>query len=446
MENSGLSSFHFNLPRVNEGIGEMTQAKNEMTDYVNSISENTRLIRKNSLFEYCTALDQMLKEFMVRAQGIAYGDTLVDVYNSDIYKNSASIKEKKSEYERVSSQYLLSDINFTSILAMLNNLKNAAIEINFSSNIQFFDSNISKINQGLLNERLTKMVSSANNVNNTLMSLKEGRIATQKARWDALTELSGRFVAADVSDNETKTATPSIVPIAPVIVPKEDTKEPETVIKKEEDNKDKEEKDTENTPKDDKKKEEETPTIITNPVDDKDDKENIPTIPINPEDNSSLKIPDKSFTGNNNKIPSNEMEMPEQTNNSNEKPTILEPENPEIEEPTIEETTEPITINAMPAVEQTKKTGINFGPVLAGIGATAAVGVGAKVYLDNKKNNENDDEYKDEEFTEEELYDDNINNEIDQSSDEISAETWEENDSNSFENNFEEDNMDLGEM
>lgn len=446
MENSGLSSFHFNLPRVNEGIGEMTQAKNEMTDYVNSISENTRLIRKNSLFEYCTALDQMLNEFMVRAQGIAYGDTLVDVYNSDIYKNSASIKEKKSEYERVSSQYLLSDINFTSILAMLNNLKNAAIEINFSSNIQFFDSNISKINQGLLNERLTKMVSSANNVNNTLMSLKEGRIATQKARWDALTELSGRFVATDVSDNETETPTPSIVPIAPVIVPKEDTKEPETVIKKEEDNKDKEEKDTENTPKDDKKKEEETPTIITNPVDDKDDKENIPTIPINPADNSSLKIPDKSYTGNNNKIPSNEMEMPEQTNNSNEEPTILEPENPEIEEPTIEETTEPITINAMPAVEQTKKTGINFGPVLAGVGAAAAVGVGAKVYLDNKKNNENDDEYKDEEFTEEELYDDNINNEIEQNSDEISAETWEEDDSNSFENNFEEDTTDLGEM
>ena len=441
MENSGLSSFHFNLPRVNEGIGEMTQAKNEMTDYVNSISDNTRLIRKNSLFEYCTALDQMLKEFMVRAQGIAYGDTLVDVYNSDI-KNTASIKEKKSEYERISSQYLLSDINFTSILAMLNNLKNAAIEINFSSNIQFFDSNISKINQVLLNERLTKIVSSANNVNNTLMSLKEGRIATQKARWDTLTELSGRFVATDVSDNETKTPTPSVVPITPVIVPKEDTKEPETVIKKEEDNKDKEEKNPENTPKDDKKKEEEKPTIITNPVDDKDDKENIPTIPINPADNSSLKIPDKSYTGSNNKIPSNEMEMPEQTNNSNEEPTILEPENPEIEEPTIEGTTEPITINATPAVTETKKqSGLNLGTVLAGVGAAAAAGIGAKVYLDNKKNNDTG-----EETTDEEILGETIDNEIEPNADGITAEVWQdeepmpiiedENDTNSDLNEF----------
>lgn len=441
MENSGLSSFHFNLPRVNEGIGEMTQAKNEMTDYVNSISDNTRLIRKNSLFEYCTALDQMLKEFMVRAQGIAYGDTLVDVYNSDI-KNTASIKEKKSEYERISSQYLLSDINFTSILAMLNNLKNAAIEINFSSNIQFFDSNISKINQVLLNERLTKIVSSANNVNNTLMSLKEGRIATQKARWDTLTELSGRFVATDVSDNETKTPTPSVVPITPVIVPKEDTKEPETVIKKEEDNKDKEEKNPENTPKDDKKKEEEKPTIITNPVDDKDDKENIPTIPINPADNSSLKIPDKSYTGSNNKIPSNEMEMPEQTNNSNEEPTILEPENPEIEEPTIEGTTEPITINATPAVTETQKqSGLNLGTVLAGVGAAAAAGIGAKVYLDNKKNNDTG-----EETTDEEILGETIDNEIEPNADGITAEVWQdeepmpiiedENDTNSDLNEF----------
>ena len=441
MENSGLSSFHFNLPRVNEGIGEMTQAKNEMTDYVNSISDNTRLIRKNSLFEYCTALDQMLKEFMVRAQGIAYGDTLVDVYNSDI-KNTASIKEKKSEYERISSQYLLSDINFTSILAMLNNLKNAAIEINFSSNIQFFDSNISKINQVLLNERLTKIVSSANNVNNTLMSLKEGRIATQKARWDTLTELSGRFVATDVSDNETKTPTPSVVPITPVIVPKEDTKEPETVIKKEEDNKDKEEKNPENTPKDDKKKEEEKPTIITNPVDDKDDKENIPTIPINPADNSSLKIPDKSYTGSNNKIPSNEMEMPEQTNNSNEEPTILEPENPEIEEPTIEGTTEPITINATPAVTETQKqSGLNLGTVLAGVGAAAAAGIGAKVYLDNKKNNDTG-----EETTDEEILGETIDNEMEPNADGITAEVWQdeepmpiiedENDTNSDLNEF----------
>ena len=432
MENSGLSSFHFNLPRVNEGIGEMTQAKNEMTDYVNSISENTRLIRKNSLFEYCTALDQMLKEFMVRAQGIAYGDTLVDVYNSDIYKNSASIKEKKSEYERVSSQYLLSDINFTSILAMLNNLKNAAIEINFSSNIQFFDSNISKINQGLLNERLTKMVSSANNVNNTLMSLKEGRIATQKARWDALTELNSKYVDSNQKTNQKTTPSVMAIPIKPVTSIEEEEKEKPS----EKDNNEKKE-DEKVTPIDkDKKPEKEEQTVVTNPKDDKEDKKdnNEVVIPINPmRENPTL--PDRSYLKSSGQIPSNEIEIPEIANS--EEPIILEPEEPSSIE------TEPITINTTPAVEQTKKSGINIGPVLAGVGAATAIGVGAKVYLDNKKNNDND-----EDSIDEDLFSESQEDEEEQNTDEISAENWQGDDdiTTDDDENFEVTLNDLGEI
>lgn len=432
MENSGLSSFHFNLPRVNEGIGEMTQAKNEMTDYVNSISENTRLIRKNSLFEYCTALDQMLKEFMVRAQGIAYGDTLVDVYNSDIYKNSASIKEKKSEYERVSSQYLLSDINFTSILAMLNNLKNAAIEINFSSNIQFFDSNISKINQGLLNERLTKMVSSANNVNNTLMSLKEGRIATQKARWDALTELNSKYVDSNQKTNQKTTPSVMAIPIIPVTSNEEEEKEKPS----EKENNEKKE-DEKVTPIDkDKKPEKEEQTVVTNPKDDKEDKKdnNEVVIPINPtRENPTL--PDRSYLKSSGQIPSNEIEIPETANS--EEPIILEPEEPSSIE------TEPITINTTPAVEQTKKSGINIGPVLAGVGVATAIGVGAKVYLDNKKNNDND-----EDSIDEDLFSESQEDEEEQNTDEISAENWQGDDdiTTDDDENFEVTLNDLGEI
>ena len=432
MENSGLSSFHFNLPRVNEGIGEMTQAKNEMTDYVNSISENTRLIRKNSLFEYCTALDQMLKEFMVRAQGIAYGDTLVDVYNSDIYKNSASIKEKKSEYERVSSQYLLSDINFTSILAMLNNLKNAAIEINFSSNIQFFDSNISKINQGLLNERLTKMVSSANNVNNTLMSLKEGRIATQKARWDALTELNSKYVDSNQKTNQKTTPSVMAIPIIPVTSNEEEEKEKPS----EKDNNEKKE-DEKVTPIDkDKKPEKEEQTVVTNPKDDKEDKKdnNEVVIPIN-QMRENPTLPDRSYLKSSGQIPSNEIEIPEIANS--EEPIILEPEEPSSIE------TEPITINTTPAVEQTKKSGINIGPVLAGVGAATAIGVGAKVYLDNKKNNDND-----EDSIDEDLFSESQEDEEEQNTDEISAENWQGDDdiTTDDDENFEVTLNDLGEI
>ena len=136
------------------------------------------------------------------------------------------------------------------------------------------------------------------------------------------------------------------------------------------------------------------------------------------------------------------MEMPEQTNNSNEEPTILEPENPEIEEPTIEGTTEPITINATPAVTETQKqSGLNLGTVLAGVGAAAAAGIGAKVYLDNKKNNDTG-----EETTDEEILGETIDNEIEPNADGITAEVWQdeepmpiiedENDTNSDLNEF----------
>ena len=43
------------------------------------------------------------------------------------------------------------------------------------------------------------------------------------------------------------------------------------------------------------------------------------------------------------------------------------------------------------------KDGVNPVPILAGLGLVAAAGVGAKIYMDNKKNNENgdDDEFMD---------------------------------------------------
>ena len=45
MNNSDFASFHFNLRKANEGIGEMTLAKNEMDDYVNDIMENTKRMK-----------------------------------------------------------------------------------------------------------------------------------------------------------------------------------------------------------------------------------------------------------------------------------------------------------------------------------------------------------------------------------------------------------------
>lgn len=431
MENTGLSSFHFNSQRVNEGIGEMTQAKNEMTDYVNSIFESTRLIRRNSLFEYCTALDQMLNELLVRTQGIAYGDALIDTYKTSETETLKISDSTKREYNRVSSQYSLSDINFISVLGMLNNLKNVASEINFSSG-RVFDSNASKISQSLLSDNLARMISSANNVNNNLMSLKDARIATQKARWDALTELNSKYVDSNQKTNQKTTASVMAIPIIPVTSNEEEEKEKPS----EKDNNEKKE-DEKVTPIDkDKKPEKEEQTVVTNPKDDKEDKKdnNEVVIPINPtRENPTL--PDRSYLKSSGQIPSNEIEIPETANS--EEPIILEPEEPSSIE------TEPITINTTPAVEQTKKSGINIGPVLAGVGAATAIGVGAKVYLDNKKNNDND-----EDSIDEDLFSESQEGEEEQNTDEISAENWQGDDdiTTDDDENFEVTLNDLGEI
>lgn len=425
MENTGLSSFHFNSQRVNEGIGEMTHAKNEMTDYVNSIFESTRLIRRNSLFEYCTALDQMLNELLVRTQGIAYGDALIDTYKTSETETLKISDSTKREYNRVSSQYSLSDINFISVLGMLNSLKNVALEINFSSGL-VFDSNASKISQSLLSDNLTRMISSANNVNNNLMSLKDARIATQKARWDALTELNSKYVDLNQKTNQKTTSSVMEIPIIPVTSNEKEEKEKPS----EKGNNEKKE-DEKVTPIDkDKKPEKEEQTVVTNPKNDN----NEVVIPINPtRENPAL--PNKSHNGQSGQTSANEIEIPETP--TLEEPIMLEPEEPSLLEP------EPITINTTPVVEQTKKSGINIGPVLAGVGAATAVGIGAKVYLDNKKNNDND-----EESIDEDLFSESQEDEEEQNTDEISAENWQGNDdiTTDDDENFEVTLNDLGEI
>ena len=425
MENTGLSSFHFNSQRVNEGIGEMTHAKNEMTDYVNSIFESTRLIRRNSLFEYCTALDQMLNELLVRTQGIAYGDALIDTYKTSETETLKISDSTKREYNRVSSQYSLSDINFISVLRMLNRLKNVALEINFSSG-RVFDSNASKISQSLLSDNLTRMISSANNVNNNLMSLKDARIATQKARWDALTELNSKYVDLNKKTNHKTTTSLMEIPIIPVTSNEKEEKEKPS----EKDNNEKKE-DEKVTPIDkDKKPEKEEQTVVTNPKNDN----NEVVIPINPtRENPAL--PNKSHNGQSGQTSANEIEIPETP--TLEEPIMLEPEEPSLLEP------EPITINTTPVVEQTKKSDINIGPVLAGVGAATAVGIGAKVYLDNKKNNDND-----EESIDEDLFSESQEDEEEQNTDEISAENWQGDDdiTTDDDENFEVTLNDLGEI
>lgn len=88
-----------------------------------------------------------------------------------------------------------------------------------------------------------------------------------------------------------------------------------------------------------------------------------------------------------------------------------------------------------------KKTNNNSAlPILGGLGAAAAVGVGAKIYMDNKKNNDNgeDDNYEEDEFN---FTDD----------DNLLADEWKENDDSSIDfnqlvNEASEESDDLGEI
>lgn len=129
----------------------------------------------------------------------------------------------------------------------------------------------------------------------------------------------------------------------------------------------------------------------------------------------------------------------------------LEPELP-IEDPDlIDEPNEEESVYTIPSnlsgVKTTKKTssGSSVLPILGGLGAAAAVGVGAKMYLDNKKNNENGDD--DEEYSEGD--DENFNT---SENDDLLADEWNGEDTefnyedSSGDNSVETDDDDLGEM
>lgn len=103
-----------------------------------------------------------------------------------------------------------------------------------------------------------------------------------------------------------------------------------------------------------------------------------------------------SSTGNNN-WSSNTTTEPGIEENPELEPELPIEDTDLIDEPGEEESVYTIPSN-LSGVKETKKSnsGSSILPVLGGLGAAAAVGVGAKMYLDNKKNNENGDDEEDE--------------------------------------------------
>lgn len=154
-------------------------------------------------------------------------------------------------------------------------------------------------------------------------------------------------------------------------------------------------------------------------------------------------------SGNNNNWNSGSTENNETELNPELNPE-LEPElpieDPELpEDPIEEESVYTIPSNLSGVKENNKKTSSGSGvlPVLGGLGAAAAVGVGAKMYLDNKKNNENGD---DEDYSEENDEDFNFSENNDLLADEWNGEDTEFNYEDPSGNNIAEPDDDLGEM
>ena len=401
MNNSDFASFHFNLRKVNEGIGEMTLAKNEMDDYVNDIIENTKRMKSSSsLFEYCTALDQMLDELMVRAHGIAYGSEHIMSQLANLKIMSKFIPTKyEEEKERVYSQYSLSDINFVSILNLLNELKYMAVRINYSNTNWLFNLTANNnINAASISGNLSRMVESSTKVNSNLQSIFEGRKAAQEARWSALTE-QGKKIAEAVKLNNT------FEPEISGTGPSQSTTGPTTIPQIEK-------------PEEENKSEEKENNTTKEPENNNSNQENN----NNTNNNNATNSPAGTVRENPNYVSNgnqNVSEIPIPEGPKTPEPTTENPE-PNTEEP--EPVIEPITINATPAVTETQKqSGLNLGTVLAGVGATAAAGIGAKVYLDNKKNNDTG-----EETTDEEKFRESIDNEIEPNTDGITAEVWQD--------------------
>ena len=110
-----------------------------------------------------------------------------------------------------------------------------------------------------------------------------------------------------------------------------------------------------------------------------------------------------------------------------------------------EESIYTIPSNLSGVKENNKKTSSGSGvlPILGGLGAAAAVGVGAKMYLDNKKNNENGD---DEDYSEENDEDFNFSENNDLLADEWNGEDTEFNYEDPSGSNIVEPDDDLGEM
>ncbi len=428
---------------VDEGKNALTTAKNDMSLLADIIlSQTKKIVGMDCFFNYAPVEKMELEELCYRT--LALVDGLIErSTKEEVEKDLKDVRRGGNESPTVDIKklYLLDEINFENIENEIIALESHILEYNNGTNtsIEYFE--------GFKQRNITDLTNFLNE--NELLSQRERIINTQNARDAAL----AAYYAAH------KTPPPDDPPVPPGGNGDSGNTDVDNSQTVEEANTNTETTDTGKTDTDKSDDNSSSDTGKTEPTKDTDTKDSDTTFENKPK-------PDNPPTISDNKGSSGVSHGGSSSNNgkgnytftnsgisaSQDEPIeILTDEKPGDDQITsLPDDNEDIyTIPTdLSGVTSTKKHSSGGGsgviPILGGLGAAAAVGVGAKIYMDNKKNNDNDEDSSESNDNSEDW------NETSNENDGILADEWNEDDSNiefdDSEPNTDDDESGFGEI
>lgn len=411
---------------VDSGKESLNTAGKEMSQLADSIYAKTkRIVNMDCFFKYAPVEKMELEELCYRA--LALVDGIIETKTQRQVK--ANLKDAR--ISDIKASYLLDKINFENVKNEISALESHINEYNNGTNtsIEYFEE--------FKQRNITDLTNSLNE--NELLSQREIIINTQNVRGEAL----AAYYAA-------KKTPPPDTPVPPGGNGDSGNTDVDNSQTVEETNTNTETTDTGKTDTDKSDDNSSSDKGKTEPTKDTDTKDSDTTFENKPKpDNPPIISDNKGSSGvSHGGLSSNNGNGNYTFTNSgisasqDEPIEILTDEKPEDDQITsLPDDNEDIyTIPTdLSGVTSTKKHSSGGGsgviPILGGLGAAAAVGVGAKIYMDNKKNNDNDEDSSESDDNTEDW------NETSNENDGILADEWNEDDSN-FEFDDSEPNMD----
>ena len=418
---------------VDSGKESLNAAGDEMSQLADSIYAKTkRIVNMDCFFKYAPVEKMELEELCYRA--LALVDGIIETKTQRQVK--ANLKDAR--ISDIKASYLLDKINFENVKNEISALESHISDYNNGKNtsIEYFEK--------FKERNITDLTNFLNE--NELLSQREKIINTQNARGEALAAYyAAKKTGGDGDPGNTDVDNSQTVEETNTNTETTDTGKTDT--DKSDDNSSSDKGKTDTDKSDDNSSSDKGKTEPTKDTDTKDsDKtfenkpkpDNPPTISDNKGSSGVSHGGSSSNNGNGNYTFTNSGISASQ----DEPIEILTDEKPGDDQITsLPDDNEDIyTIPTdLSGVTSTKKHSSGGGsgviPILGGLGAAAAVGVGAKIYMDNKKNNDNDEDSSESDDNTEDL------NETSNENDGILADEWNEDDSN-FEFDDSEPNMD----